>query len=141
MGAAVLKASVIAIDDDADFLATLKHYLDMNFETVDTAMNEKDGRALLERNRYDLILLDLVIDGRPAGLRICRELKGDARWRDIGILIVSVADVEYGMGLKSYLGDEGCLPADDFIDKLIGPEEIAKRARRVVERAASGTEG
>ena len=132
--APVLKARVLVIDDDESFLAAIRHGLEASFREVHCAAGEAEGWALLEKNAYDLVLLDLLLGGEPAGLRICRRLKNDPRWRDVPVLVVSAADMLYGLSLKSYLADEQCLPAEDFVDKVAGPAEIVKRARRIVER-------
>ena len=134
MKAPRLKASVLAIDDDEGFLAALRKSLEANFQRVDCARSPEEAWARLEERDYDLIMLEILLGGEPAGLEMCRRLKADTRRRDTPVLIVSIADLLYGMSLKSYLGEESVLPADGFIDKLADSEEIVKRARSIVEK-------
>ena len=56
------------------------------------------------------------------------------RWRNTPVMMLSSADVSYGLSIKSFLTDGECLPAEDFVDKIQAPEEIVMRARRMVER-------
>lgn len=136
MKAPLLRARVLVIDDDTDYVASLKGHLETSFEAVDCAAGEAQAWALLEENSYDLILMELILDYDAAGLGMCRRLKGAARWRDVPILVVTDADTRYGLNLKSYLGDRQCMPADDFVDKNVAAKEVVKRARRIVERPA-----
>lgn len=129
-----LKASVLAIDDDGSFLAALRRSLEANFERVDCATSLEEAWKFLEAADYDLIMLDVMLDSEPSGLAMCRRLKADPRRRGTPVLIVSIADLMYGMSLKGYLGDDGAVPADGFIDKLAGAEEIVKRARSIIEK-------
>lgn len=136
MKAPVLDARVLVIDDDEAFLAALQPALEESFSAVDCAPGEEEARSLLARRRYDLILLDVLLGNEPAGLGLCRALRAEPRWRDVPVLVVTAVDAMYGMNLKSYVGEDQCLPADAFIDKGAGVEEILKRARSVVERPA-----
>lgn len=135
--APTLSAKVLLVDDDPLFLDALKPKLLESFETVEQADDEDGAWKLLEANSYDIVLLDVIFGHRPAGLELCRRIKRDPRWRDVPVLIVSMADVMYGMNLKGFLDDQGCLPADAFIDKLAGADEIVKRARCIIERPAA----
>ena len=135
MSAPVLEARVLIVDDDQQFTKAIKPQLETHFQEVELAASEEEGWALLEKDCYDLVLLDLILGEEPTGMGMCRRLKSAERWRDMPVLIVTMADVLYGMSLKSLLADGNCLPADDFADKGLEPSEIVKRARRIVERS------
>jgi len=131
----VLQATVLSIEDDEDFGFALKCCLEAAFEQADLAGDEKTAMALLECGRYDLVILDLMLGSEPSGLGLCRRLKADPAWQAIPIMILSSADVQYGLSIKSYLDEGGCLPADDFVDKgTTDLDDVVRRARVLVER-------
>ena len=134
MKAPVLNVRVLMVDGDDRFVDTLRPALEKSFMTVDRAACSAEAVGLLEKNLYDVILLDVLLDGGVGGLALSREVKGREGWREIPVLIVTAVDVRYGMNVKSYVGEEGCLPADGFIDKLAGCDEIVERTRSVVEK-------
>jgi CheY-like chemotaxis protein len=134
MSGPVLKAKVLVVDDGTDFPAALREHLGRNFQEVDQARSESEALALVERKSYDLLIMDIILDNDTGGMRLCRALKADQRRQRIPVMILSAADVRYGMSIKSCLDDGRCLPADDFVDKGAEVAQVVERARRLVER-------
>ncbi len=123
------KKRVLIIEDDADISMVEEAYLEASgFETVIIA----DGgnvTAILELERFDLILLDLMLPGKN-GYEICREIRNNV---DIPILMVTArtetVDKIRGLGLG----------ADDYIAKPFDPAELVARVNanlRQYERAS-----
>lgn len=123
------KKRVLIIEDDADISMVEEAYLEASgFETVIIA----DGgnvTAILELERFDLILLDLMLPGKN-GYEICREIRNNV---DIPILMVTArtetVDKIRGLGLG----------ADDYIAKPFDPAELGARVNanlRQYERAS-----
>jgi DNA-binding response OmpR family regulator len=130
----VLQARVLVVDDDRDFALALKELLDRNFSVVEWVDNEAAAIERLENGQYDLVILDIVLQNDPSGLRLCRRLGANERGRRPAIMMLSSADMQFGMSISSYVGDASCLPADDFVDKGKELQEVVVRARRIVER-------
>lgn len=111
------KRRVLIVEDDEDISMVEEAYLEAaGFETVIVA----DGRkvaALLEREPFDLILLDLMLPGK-SGYEVCREIRDKV---DIPILMVTArtesVDKIRGLGLG----------ADDYIAKPFDPAELVAR--------------
>ena len=134
MSRSVLSVRALLVDDDAEFAPALKRRLGRAFEAVDVAADEATALALLEQHNYGLVIMELILGQGAGGFALCRRMKADARWRKVPIMIVSAADVRFGMSIKSCLSDPQCLPADDFLDKGTSLEQVVERARRIVER-------
>lgn len=111
------KRRALIVEDDEDISMVEEAYLEAaGFETVIVA----DGRkvaALLEREPFDLILLDLMLPGK-SGYEVCREIRDKV---DIPILMVTArtesVDKIRGLGLG----------ADDYIAKPFDPAELVAR--------------
>ncbi len=90
-----------------------------------------DGNVLWQGLREeilpDLILLDIMLPGEN-GLEILHRLKGDAKTRDIPVIMVTAKGSEYDkvLGLDS--------GADDYIAKPFGMMELVSRIKAVLRR-------
>jgi CheY-like chemotaxis protein len=70
----VHKATILVVDDDADFLANLVDILCDSGCDVDSAGNGEAGLELAEQRHYDVALLDLKLPGMD-GVTLCRRVK------------------------------------------------------------------
>lgn len=108
---------VLIVEDDADISMVEEAYLEAaGFQTVIVTDGEKVS-GLIERERFDLILLDLMLPGK-SGYEICREIRDKV---DIPILMVTArtesVDKIRGLGFG----------ADDYIAKPFDPAELVAR--------------
>ncbi len=114
------------IDDDADLNALLTEYLARFGHRLTTATTAAEGRRILERDRPDLIILDVMLPDKD-GLTVCREIRADF---DVPIVMLTargeVADRVVGLELG----------ADDYVPKPFEPRELVARIDSVLRRAA-----
>jgi two-component system phosphate regulon response regulator OmpR len=87
----------------------------------------------LARDRYDLVVLDLMLPGED-GLSICRRLRAQTSAPAIIMLTAKGDDVDRIVGLE--------MGADDYLPKPFNPRELVARIHAVLrrhgERAAPG---
>ncbi len=108
---------ILIVEDDEDISMVEEAYLESaGFETKIIAEGTSVG-MLLEKEQFDLILLDLMLPGK-SGYEICREIRDQI---DIPILMVTArtesVDKIRGFGLG----------ADDYIAKPFDPAELVAR--------------
>lgn len=108
---------ILIVEDDEDISMVEEAYLESaGFETKIIAEGTSVG-AMLEKEQFDLILLDLMLPGK-SGYEICREIRDQI---DIPILMVTArtesVDKIRGFGLG----------ADDYIAKPFDPAELVAR--------------
>jgi len=66
--------NILIIDDEEGFLNAIEHFLTKHGANVVTAKTAKEGIAYLQKNKFDLLLLDLVLpDGY--GIKILQQTK------------------------------------------------------------------
>jgi two-component system phosphate regulon response regulator OmpR len=82
----------------------------------------------LERELYDLIVLDLMLPGED-GLAICRRLRGAANTVSIIMLTAKGDEVDRIVGLE--------IGADDYLPKPFNPRELVARIGAVLRRRAA----
>jgi CheY-like chemotaxis protein len=85
---AELTAKILVIDDSAPTRQFLKACLTSAGCEVITASSGVGAVPLVERQKPDLVLLDVVMPGVD-GLEVCRRLKDDAATRDVTVIMVS----------------------------------------------------
>lgn len=108
---------VLIVEDDKDISMVEEAYLDAaGFQTV-IVSNGAEVSGLLQKESFDLILLDLMLPGK-SGYEVCREIRDKV---DIPILMVTARteslDKIRGLGLG----------ADDYIAKPFDPAELVAR--------------
>jgi two-component system response regulator BaeR len=115
---------VMIVEDETKLARLLDDYLRAaGFETQCIG----DGREVLpavQRRRPDVILLDLMLPGRP-GLDVFKEVRAAS---DVPVIMVTalVEEVDRLIGLE--------LGADDYICKPYSPREVVARVKAVLRR-------
>ncbi|MDP2133252.1 MAG: response regulator, partial [Sulfuritalea sp.] len=71
------KTKILVVDDDLRLRQLLERYLSEQGFTVKAVPDAPGMDRALERELYDLIVLDLMLPGED-GLAICRRLRGSA---------------------------------------------------------------
>ena len=122
---AELKTRILVVDDDQRLRDLLVRYLGKEgFEVkavADAAMMDKQ----LGRERYDLVVLDLMLPGED-GLAICRRLRGQPASPAIVMLTAKGDEVDRIVGLE--------MGADDYLPKPFNPRELVARVNAVLRR-------
>jgi len=120
-----LKKRLLVVDDDVRLRDLLVRYLgEQGFEV--RAVPDAPGMdKMLARERYDLMVLDLMLPGED-GLAICRRLRGQQDAPAIIMLTAKGDDVDRIVGLE--------MGADDYLAKPFNPRELVARVHAVLRR-------
>ncbi|MDP2751818.1 MAG: response regulator [Rhodocyclaceae bacterium] len=114
-------ANILIVDDTPINLVILESNLKRAGYLVRKAIDGESAMAAVAASIPDLILLDIMMPGL-GGYDVCRQLKSDARTRDIPIIFISALDET---SAKTRAFEEGGV---DYISK---PFEIAEVLARV----------
>jgi len=126
-------ARVLMIDDDLRLSGMVRDYLQAGGFQVSTAGDLARGRALLQRESFDALVLDLMLpDGD--GLDLTRELRSDARLKSLPLLMLTAR----GEPMDRIVGLE--IGADDYLPKPFEPRELLARLRALLRRAQPAVE-
>src|SRR5690348_7484487 len=124
------KTKVLVVDDDARLRDLLNRYLGEQGYNVRTVSNSTEMNRQLARERYDLMILDLMLPGED-GLSICRRLRGANEDVPIIMLTAKGDEVDRIVGLE--------IGADDYLPKPFNPRELVARIRVVLRRRSPVT--
>src|SRR5213595_1890953 len=119
------RQKVLVVDDDLRLRDLLKRYLTEQGFAVDTVADAPAMDRQIQRTRYDLMVLDLMLPGED-GLAICRRLRADRSDLPIIMLTARGDDVDRIVGLE--------MGADDYLAKPFNPRELVARVHAVLRR-------
>ncbi|ALG71989.1 chemotaxis protein CheY [Azospirillum thiophilum] len=128
---AALKPLVLIVEDEADILTLLKYNLEKEGFRVATASDGEEALLAAGEQTPHIVLLDWMLP-LMSGLEVCRQLRRNAKTRDIPIIMLTARGEEGDRvrGLNS--------GADDYITKPFSPTELVARMRAVLRRASPG---
>jgi len=115
---------LLVVDDDPDIRSLLAAYLEKNGYRVATVRDGRGMREVLETQRVDLIVLDLMLPGED-GLDLCRELRTGSR---VPVIMLTARGDEMDRILGLEMG------ADDYLPKPFNPRELLARIKVVLKR-------
>jgi CheY-like chemotaxis protein len=131
---AELTAKVIVIDDSAPTRKFLEAWLTSAGCEVITASSGVGTVPLVERQKPDLVLLDIVMPGVD-GLEVCRQLKEDPATHQVTVIIVS------GLQHRANVRRAREVGAHAFIAKPFDEDELLSVVNAALqERATPCTE-
>ncbi len=116
---------VLIVDDDPDFVDATKAILENKSYDVQVAYDGVEGLERVRGEKPDLIVLDVMMPNKD-GYKVCQELKADAEYQDIPIiLLTAVGDKVSETRYTTRMGME--IEAEDYIPKPVEPAELVKR--------------
>jgi DNA-binding response OmpR family regulator len=79
-------SKIVVVDDSYADLQLIEGFLRAGHHTVVSYMNAEGLEDKVAAERPDLVILDVIMPGRN-GFQACRDLKGDARSKDIPVVL------------------------------------------------------
>jgi two-component system, OmpR family, response regulator CpxR len=125
MTSEILTKSILLIEDDTELCVLMKDYFDPYGFRIEPAHDGRNGLAQALDNKYDLIILDVMLPVLD-GFEVLRQIRKRSAVPVI-MLTARTAQSDRVAGL-----DAG---ADDYLPKPFGPEELLARIRAVLRRA------
>jgi two-component system alkaline phosphatase synthesis response regulator PhoP len=118
---------ILAVEDEEDILELVRYNLAKEGYRVTGVVSGEEALRRARSQPPDLIVLDLMLPGID-GLTVCRELKQDAKTRDLPIIILTAKGEEVDIVAGLELG------ADDYVTKPFSPRVLLARVRAVLRR-------
>lgn len=122
---------VLVVEDEQTLARAVRRSLESEGFSVVVAANGIDGDWQAREERFDVIVLDVMLPGL-SGYEICRHLR--ARGDTTPILFLTAKDGEYDEADALDIG------GDDFMSKPFSPVVLVARLRALLRRAAEGPE-
>jgi DNA-binding response OmpR family regulator len=117
---------VLIVEDDDNIAELMRMHLHDEGYAIEHTADGRAGLALVEREHWDALVLDLMLPGVD-GLEICRRARSMARYTPIIITSARSSEVHRILGLE--------LGADDYLAKPFSLLELVARMRALLRRA------
>jgi DNA-binding response OmpR family regulator len=116
------KGKILVVDDEAYIVHILEFSLGMEGFEVVTAFDGEEAVSKAERERPDLVVLDIMMP-KLDGYETCRRLKENDKTKSIPVILLSAK----GRSMDQRVGlDAG---ADEYITKPFSPRKLVERIR------------
>ncbi len=116
---------ILLVEDDKTIVTMLTAFLQGEGFSVECVSGQRAAMSALERQEYDLILLDVCLsDGN--GFAVCKQAKAIV---DIPIIFLTASSDEFSTVTGLELG------ADDYIVKPFRPRELVSRIKNALRRS------
>ncbi|MCK9211228.1 MAG: response regulator transcription factor [Ignavibacteriaceae bacterium] len=117
---------ILIVEDEPDMRLGLKDNLEFEEYEVDVAENGRVGYEKIINNKYDLVLMDVMMP-EMSGFEVCKQIRKDGINVPIILLTAKGEEIDKVRGLE--------LGADDYITKPFSLRELLARVKAVLRRA------
>lgn len=128
-------ARILVFDDEPSILLMIKKMLEKAGHEVEVALNGKEGMALFEKNKPDLLVTDIIMPEKE-GLETIFELR--RRYPDLKIIAISGGG---RIGPDGYLPGARLLGANAVFAKPIVPKEFLQKVSELLGEKPAGFQG
>ncbi len=121
-----MDSRVLIVDDEKLIVKGLKFSLEQEGMQVDCAYDGEEALEYAQRNRYDIILLDIMLP-KFSGLEVCQQIRESS---NVPIIMLTAKgdDMDKIMGLE--------YGADDYITKPFNVLEVKARMKAIMRRVS-----
>ncbi len=119
---------VLVVDDEEHILELLSYNLESEKYSVLTAETGEEALDLIEKEKVDLMILDLMLPGID-GIQVCNKVRNNEKHMYLPIIMLTAK----GEDSDRILGLE--IGADDYIGKPFNIRELLARVKAVLRRS------
>ncbi len=126
-GPGAVRPTVLVVEDEANIRELVCLHLGLEHLMCVEASDGHDALRLAREQRFDLVILDLMLPGLD-GLTVCRAIRRDSINARVPILMLTARreEADKVLGLES--------GADDYLTKPFGVRELVARVRALLRR-------
>ncbi|MBC7224743.1 MAG: response regulator [Anaerolineae bacterium] len=124
-----MTAKILVVDDDPAALKLISYTLRREGYEVSTAADGMEALTLARHERFDLIILDIMMPGMD-GYEVCRRLRANPQTAGIPIIMLTARSQvrDKVSGFRS--------GTDEYITKPLLPHELVSRVKALLLRAS-----
>jgi two-component system, OmpR family, alkaline phosphatase synthesis response regulator PhoP len=121
---------VLIVEDEEEIQELVAYNLTREGFRTSTAGSGEDALKKVRSERYDLVILDLMLPGMD-GLDVCRALKKEEKTMAVPVIMLTAKGEESDIVTGLELG------ADDYIVKPFSPKILVARIKTVLRRKSA----
>jgi two-component system phosphate regulon response regulator PhoB len=124
-----MRSNILVVEDEPAIQELIAVNLEHAGHNVVRTRSAEEAEDVIRASLPDLLVLDWMLPGQ-SGASLARKLRGEARTRDLPIILLTarVHEQDKVAGLES--------GADDYVTKPFSPKELLARIKAVLRRRA-----
>ena len=125
------KKHIVCIEDDAGIIDLVKLILTRKGYRVSGAVGGREGLELIEREKPDVVLLDLMMPDMD-GWEVFHQMRAHESTRHIPVIVVTAKaqSIDKVLGLQ-------IAKVDDYLTKPFSPQDLVDSIERILSRGSS----
>ncbi len=127
-----VRKKILIVDDDVDVITLMKMHVESFGFDVITAESQKEGEEIIETEKPDLAILDLMMENRDSGFILSYKIK--KKYPDVPVIIATGVTAETGMifGLDTQ-EEKNWIKADQYLEKSIRPDQLRREINKLLK--------
>jgi len=117
--------NILVVEDNQDIAKLVTMHLEDIGANVTNTYDGLDGYHLASSNKYDLVILDIMLPSLD-GIEICKRLRNETNYIPILMLTAKSAELDRVLGLE--------IGADDYLTKPFSIRELIARVKAILRR-------
>jgi CheY-like chemotaxis protein len=131
-------ALILIVDDDYDFLEINRMILEKAGYRVVCASEPKQALALMEQDKPDLVITDLMMTNVDAGFSLSGAIKSDERYAHIPVIISTSVSSALGLDFRPRTDEDmKAMQVDAYFDKPLQAPALLEKVRELLGKARS----
>jgi CheY-like chemotaxis protein len=123
---------ILLIDDDPHMHDAVRLILEPEGYEIAAMLTGPEGLATLRRERFDLVLLDIMLSSPLEGFHLMDDIKMDSELKDVPIIMISAIGQTMGLDYAQEMGVD-FLRADRFLEKPIDAKDLRVAVNEVLQ--------
>lgn len=121
---------ILIVDDDPDMVEAGRFVLEGKGYQVVSAANAEEGLQALDREKPDLVILDVMMEEPDDGIRVARQIR--RRGSKVPILMLTSVNVAMNLHIDK---DSEVVPVDEFQEKPVDPATLLLKVQKLLDSA------
>jgi len=124
------KKTILLVDDDPTFLETTKIALEQHYN-IQTAKDGNECFEKVEKEKPDLIILDVMMRHLGEGINVADKLKSNENTRKIPIIMLTAVNKVYD--LSAEVEQSQFQKSDTWLEKPVEPKTLLYEVEKLIE--------
>ncbi len=125
------KKKILIIDDEPDFIQSIKGVLDARGYQTDSALNGEEGLKKAKEFKPDLILLDVMMTKKTEGFDVSRKIPKDEELKSIPVILVTGIREKLNLPF-GFEPDKSWLPVKAILEKTVKPDQLLSEIEKYI---------
>ena len=126
-------AKILIVDDDPDMVESMRIILECCKHKVSVAKSGEEGLKEAEASKYDLIILDVMMETMSKGFEVARSIRGGVKNKNVPLLLLTAIKQKTGLDFENEAGDKDWLPVDAYLEKPLKPNVLLAKVESLLK--------